>query len=309
MNIVLKICISFLLILCFTACDSKTQKAIKVGLCSWPGYEPLFLAAQNGMLPDSVKVVRFSDPDKAYRAFKSGAIDVVGLTTDELIKYADYGSSPKIFLILDISDGADAVVAKPTVKTLPDLKGKRIAVSHGTLGQYMLYRLLEEANITTDDVSVSIIDIVEQPKAYNEDKADVFVTFEPSKGMMIADGAKLLFDSSQMPNEIIDALAADEDTWNNQRDVMMQIKKGWYEALDYINKNPQKAYMIMGGYENISGAEFAESLNGIKYGSKELNDKLLNSPELVESLKKIQKVMLEKKIVHNTVDLELFLGK
>ena len=309
MRTILKSITILLIILFISGCDKEHRHQIKVGMCQWPGYEPLFLAAKMNMFDEDIKMIRFSSPASAYKAFKSGAIDVVGLTSDEILKYADYGDVPKIFLVLDISDGADAIVAKPSIKTLKEIKGKRIALESSTLAQHILHRALDKVNLTTKDVDMVNIEIVEQPEAYTENKADVFVTFEPSKSMMIKSGANTIFDSSMIPNEIMDVLVSSKSTWTNHKKSLDELKKAWYKTLDYINKNPKKAYEAMGELESISGSDFEKSLEGIKYGTKDLNDKLITNKEILVPLEKLQNIMLDKKILHNRINLSSILEK
>lgn len=299
----------FLTLVFFTGCESTPARPIKVGSCAWPGYEPLFLAAQLKMYDKPIKLLRFSSPAKAYRAFKSGAIDVVALTTDELLKYADYSSVPKIFLILDISNGADALVSIPDIKTIEELKGKTVALESSVLSQYILSRVLQKANLTSKDINIKNIEIIEQPKAYKDKEADAFVTYEPSKGSLIQQGGHVLFDSSMLPNEIVDALAANEKTWKNSQEAIQSLKRGWYKALDYIKEHPQKAYKIMGELEGITADEFEQSLIGLNLGERDLNKQLITEKKLVEPLKKLQRVLLEKKIIHKELDPLLFIGE
>jgi len=309
MTRLIQLLFSSLLIFFIFGCENTPQKPLKVGMCQWPGYEPLFLAAQLNFFDRPVKILRFSSPPKAYQAFKSGAIDVVGLTADELLKHsADNNTISKVFLILDISNGGDAVVAKPSVKDIHDIKGKRVAVESSVLGQYMLQRTLDKAELSYDDVEIHNIEIVDQPKAYKENRADLFVTFEPSRSLILQQGGHVIFDSSMIPNEIVDALAARQTTWENSQESIHAIKRGWYKALDYIQQHPDKAYEIMGKLEGISAQEFKESLNGLKLGTKELNEQMITQKGLIEPLNKLKKMMKETGIIKNDIDTHLFIG-
>ena len=300
---------SIILVFFIIGCENTPQKPLKVGMCQWPGYEPLFLAAQLNLFDRPIKMLRFSSPPKAYQAFKSGAIDVVGLTADELLKHSvDNNSISKVFLILDISNGGDAVVAKPSVKDINDIKGKRVAVESSVLGQYMLQRTLDKANLTYDDIQIQNIEIVDQPQAYKMNKADLFVTFEPSRSLILQQGGHVIFDSRMIPNEIVDALATNETTWKNSQESIDALKNGWYRALEYIEQYPDKAYEIMGRLEGISAKEFEESLDGLKLGTKELNETMIKQKGLVEPLNKLKKMMRDKGLIKHDIDTHLFIG-
>ncbi len=305
----LKLIFGLILISTFIGCEKAPQKPLKVGICQWPGYEPLFLAAQLKFFDYPVKVLRFSSPPKAYQAYNSGAVDVVGLTADELLKHSsDNNSISKIFLVLDISHGGDAVVAKPTISSIQDIKGKKVAVESSVLGQYMLQRTLDNAKLTHDDIDIHNIEIVDQPKAYTEGRADVFVTFEPSRSLILKQGGHVIFDSSMIPNEIVDALAAKPDTLKNVPKGIAAIKRGWYKALEYMQEHPQKAYTMMGNLEGIGAEEFKESLNGLKLGTKELNRKMIQEQGLIEPFKRLQSMMKNKGLIEKELDPHQFIG-
>ena len=302
------ILISLVLVL-MCGCENGSKRTLKVGIIKWPGYEPLALAAQMGMYDEPIKLLRFSSPGKAYSAFKSGAIDVVASTADELLKYADYGNPPKLFLVLDISHGADALVAQKSIKDLRDLKGKTVALESSVLAQYMLIRALDQTSLKPKDITIKNIEIVQQPEAFEKKEADAFVTFEPSRSLMLKQGGHVIFDSSMIPNEIIDALAADQRTWKEEQGALLSLKKGWYKALDYIKENPMKAYKMMGEIEGVSAQAFEDSLDGLMLGSKAVNKDLIKNKKLLPSLIKLQKIMLEKKILKNHINLVSFIGE
>jgi len=43
--------------------------------------------------------------------------------------------------VMDVSNGGDAVMARPEINTLQDIKGKNIAIVNIPLGLYMLNRV------------------------------------------------------------------------------------------------------------------------------------------------------------------------
>jgi len=116
--------LSLIVLFSFTACENSQERPLlKVGISPWPGYEPLVVASEKGYFADAnIRLVRFTTPTDSYRAFRDGIIDVAAFTADEVFHYAEVEDKPRIFLVLDISNGADAIVARKEIKTLNDLK-------------------------------------------------------------------------------------------------------------------------------------------------------------------------------------------
>ncbi len=294
----------------FTGCESKKSSPLTIGMCPWPGYEPIPMAENLGFFKHPIKIIRYSSPHEAYKAFKNGALDVVALTVDELLKLGDSGMSPKVFLITDISKGADALVVHPTIRKLEELQGKRIGLESSVLAQYFLQRILDHSKgLKRDDVRLKTFDIVKQHQAYIKGEADAFITFEPARSALIASGAKVLFDSSMIPNEILDVVATRQEVIDHRtKDIKMFIQ-GWYKAMDYIQKYPDKAYAHMGKIESISKETFENSLEGIEYGTKELNQKMLHNKQIIPALKRLKQTMITNHFIEdNNQSIESLIG-
>ena len=60
-----------------------------------------------------------------------------------------------ITAVIDESAGADKLVAKPEIATINDLKGKKIAFSQGSVGEYFLYYALSLAGLGPQDVTLA----------------------------------------------------------------------------------------------------------------------------------------------------------
>lgn len=302
--------IIFCITVVFTACESKREDPLTIGMCPWPGYEPIPLAQKLGFFKKPIKIIRYSSPHEAYKAFKNGAIDLVALTIDELLKLGDSGMVPKVFLITDISKGADALVAHPSIKSIDALKGKTIGLESSILAQYFLQRILDHSsNLKIEDISVKTVDIVKQHQAYLDTQADAFITFEPAKSALVKSGAQVLFDSSMIPNEILDAVATQDDVLQNRLNDIKMFVQGWYQAMDYIKMYPEQAYAQMADMENISKEVFEKSLMGLEYGTRALNKKLIEDRGIVPALSRLKSIMTKNTLIkENNQSIESLLG-
>ena len=98
------------------------------------------------------------------------------------------------------------MLARPELKELKDIKGRRVGVESGALGAYVLARALQIAGLNRTDISVVSIPVPEQEQAFQGRRVDAVVTMEPNRTRLLAQGARQLFDSSQIPGEIVDVL-------------------------------------------------------------------------------------------------------
>lgn len=122
-------------------CAPGGEAPLRVGTNIWLGYEPFYVARQAGSLPENVRLVEYASASEVLSAFRSRAIEAAAVTLDEAISLAENDNSLRIGLVLDTSDGADALVARPG-RRLSELKGRTIGVESPAVGAYLLGRAL-----------------------------------------------------------------------------------------------------------------------------------------------------------------------
>jgi len=287
------------------SCTSEPQAPLRIGTSVWPGYEPLHLASEMGYFDKMpIKLVEYTSASEVIRAFRNGAIDGALLTLDEVILLAETGLDVKAVLVLDVSHGGDVVLAKPERKTLRDLKGRKIGVETTALGAYVLTPALQRSGMTVSDVTVVPVEIGEHQRAYERGIVDAVVTFEPVKTKILNMGARKLFDSSQIPGEIVDILVIRGDFLKKNRGQIEGVLKGWFRALNYMKENPAKAAGIMAKREQISAGEFELSLEGLRIPDIKENRAMLGgtSPGLRKPAELLIKVMIGNQLIRKEVD-------
>ncbi len=291
----------------FSACEQQSREILKVGISPWPGYEPLALASEKGFFQDTpVRIIRFATPTESYRALRDGIIDVAAFTADEVFHYAEVRDKPRIFLILDISNGADAIVAKKEIKTIDDLKGKRLGVEGSALGDYVIQRALDfsKDGLEASQIQFKPVEINIQEKAFLNDEIDAAVTYEPSKSLLIKAGAHVLFDSSQIPYEIVDVLVTNDKTIEERSSDLENLAKGWFKSLHYINSNYKQMMLKMSQSEETTVEEFQKGYEDLIIPTKDENLKMLGEEgSLQKPMKRLAEMMLAKKSLEKQIDV------
>ncbi|RVC96638.1 taurine ABC transporter substrate-binding protein, partial [Mesorhizobium sp. M2A.F.Ca.ET.017.03.2.1] len=132
--------------------------AIRLGMTTWVGYGPLFLARDLGYFKEAgvdvdLKVIEESALYMA--AVAGGDLDGAASTVDELMKYRSDDLCFKYVVALDDSHGGDGVVTQADVKSLKDLKGQPVALNEGSVSEFWFNVLLKKEGMTEDDVSIT----------------------------------------------------------------------------------------------------------------------------------------------------------
>jgi NitT/TauT family transport system substrate-binding protein len=289
------------------SCTPTPQSPLRVGAIVWPGYEPLFLAKDLGYYAGQpIELRDYPSTTEVTQALRNGELEVAAVTLDEMLLLAQTIPDIRSFLITDFSNGADVLIAKPEIKSLQDLKGRRIGVESNALGSYVLTRVLDKAGLSLKDIQAVSLGISEHEQAYKQNLVDAIVTFEPVRSNLLKVGAKVLFDSSEIPGEIVDVLVVRQEVLTKQESTLKALVTGWFQALDYNQKNPQEAARKMAIREQVSPEQFIESLKLLTIPDRPTNLKLLSQadPSFLQSTQRLAKVMLDKKLLDRSVPLE-----
>jgi len=303
----LKIIVILLAILAGAGCTREPQAPLRVGTHIWPGFEPLYLAREQGYYSsESVRLVEYSSRSDGIRAFRAGAIDAAALTLDEALLLAETTSDMCVVLVLDVSHGADVILTQPALSSLRDLKGKRVGLEASALGAYVLTRALQSVGMTPSEVRTVSLESIEHERAFKEGRVDAVVTYEPFRTKLLAAGARQLFDSSQIPGEIVDVLVVRRTLVAKHGEQISQLVRGWFKALDFIGKEGNRAASLMAQRERLSAGEFQQALQGLRFYDVEENRSMLAgpAPALIPTAQQLGRVMLVNRLIERPPELK-----
>lgn len=272
------------------------EPPLRVASILWVGYQPLHLAQSLGYFPKhSVRLADFNSNTESLRAFRNGDVEVAALTLDEVLLLRAEGHDARVVLIMDYSQGADAIVGRPEIADLAGLKGRRIGVESTAAGAYLLARALEFAGLTTNDVDIVKMGAETQEQAYQTGRADAFATYEPIRTRLIRLGAKELFNSTQMPGEIVDVLAVRGTTLDTHRDAIAAILDGWFKATAYADTMPMDAAQRLAPRLSLTPEEYLQAVHGMRFPSLQENCELLAAPAspMHATVKRLHTLMIQ----------------
>ncbi|MGT2467026.1 ABC transporter substrate-binding protein [Mesorhizobium atlanticum] len=156
--------------------------AIRLGMTTWVGYGPLFLARDLGYFKEAgvdVELKVIEESALYMAAVAGGDLDGAASTVDELMKYRSDDLCFKYVVALDDSHGGDGVVTQADVKSLKDLKGQPVALNEGSVSEFWFNVLLKKEGMTEDDVSVTNMTADDAATAFIAGQVPAAVTWEP----------------------------------------------------------------------------------------------------------------------------------
>jgi NitT/TauT family transport system substrate-binding protein len=256
------------------ACQAP-EPPLRVATSQWIGYQPLHLAEEHALFPaDQIRLVSFSSNTETLRAFRNGNVEVATLTLDEALQLRDVGHDARVILVMDYSEGADSIVARPDIERLEDLRGRRVGVESTAATAYMLSRALEFAGLTADDIEVVHLPVSRQERAWLSGQVDALATYEPLRTRLLQQGARELFSSRQIPGEIVDVLVARARVIEERPEELARLVAAWFAAIDYLGNHPRDAADSMARHAGLSREGLAQALLGIHLPSQAENCRL-----------------------------------
>ncbi|WP_413173931.1 ABC transporter substrate-binding protein [Anabaena azotica] len=286
-------------------CTTEPVAPLRIGANLWTGYETLYLARDLGYYDNQpIKLVDYPSGTEEVRAYRNNEIEGAGVSIDQAISLATSQENIKIIAIMDISHGGDVILGKPGITDMKALKGKRVGVEATSLGAFFITRALEKNGMSVKDIKIVPLKLTEHELAYKKGDVDAVVTFGPARIKLLASGAKLLFDSSRIPGEIVDVIAVSTEAIANHSDTIQALINGRFRALDYLNNNPQDAAIRMAKRTQLTPEQILNAFQGLHQPNLQENKEILNqnNSTFVNSIKKLIQIMVENKLISKVID-------
>ncbi|WP_020573940.1 ABC transporter substrate-binding protein [Actinopolymorpha alba] len=133
-------------------------------------------------LPFTVEFANFTGGPAILEAFRAGAADVAGVGDTPPIQAQASGEDVPIVAAVQRSSRNTRLAVAPgaNVRTLADLKDKRIAYAEGTAQQAIVLRALDKAGLTTTDVELTRLQLGDFLDAVRTGQVDVAPLGEPN---------------------------------------------------------------------------------------------------------------------------------
>lgn len=184
------------------------------------------------------------DFQSSLDAWKADKVDLICNTADVLpvIFPNIMPLEPRVVFQIDWSRGGDVLVAVSSIKTVADLKGKRVAVAFGTPSQTLLLWILAAGGLRYSDIQV-----VKAPSAidaatyFKDGKVDAAVMWSPDDEDCIAKspGAHALRSTREASNAIADIFYAKSSFIQSHQKELKAFVEGWLKAAAEINSSPE----------------------------------------------------------------------
>jgi NitT/TauT family transport system substrate-binding protein len=249
--------------------SSSASDPLKIGYSDWPGYVAWQVAIDKGWFKEAgvdVKFEWFADYSASLEAYSTGNLDGITLTNGDSLVIASGGAKNTMILLLDYSDGNDMVVAKPNIKSLKDLKGKKVGLEVGFVEHLLFLKALEQAGMKETDVTLVNTKTNETPQALQSNDISAIVAWQPSSGEALkrVPGSKAIYTSANVPGLLYDVLSVNPSSMVSHKAEWVKVTKVWDRVVAYVNnpKTQPDAVKIMSARTGLTSEQYFPLLKG-----------------------------------------------
>ena len=199
--------------------------------------------AKNGL---DVEVANFTTGKQCLDTVMGGAADIA--TTAEAPTTAAAMSGQKIAFLArtEYSYIKTLTAAAAGIKSLPDLKGKRIAFTAGTGGEVYTMELLKKAGLKKEDVTLVNLRPQDMVAALSSGSIDAYGTWEPhiSNGIKALGAKASPLDTKGIYAETFNIVVM-QDYLQKKPAVLTSFLKSLVEAEAWMKANPDEAVKVV----------------------------------------------------------------
>jgi NitT/TauT family transport system substrate-binding protein len=256
---------------------------LRIAYSDWPGWVAWEIAIQKGWFKEAGVDVDFKwfEYAPSMEAYSAGKVDAVAVTNGDALVTGSSGGKSTCIVANDYSDGNDMIVAKPGIKTMAQLKGKKIGVEVGFVDHLLLMNALKSAHMTDKDVQIVNVPTDQTPQSLKSGTVDAIAAWQPNSGNALKElpGSTPIFTSANVPGLIYDLLCVNPRSLAEHKADWAKVVKTWFRVTDFIAdpKNLDEAAKIMSARVGLTPEQYKPLMKGTH---------LLNLAENIKHYKK-----------------------
>jgi sulfonate transport system substrate-binding protein len=290
--------------------------ALRIGSTA-PGHLKFILAREKGWIEkefakDGIKVefVTFmGGGSEATTALATGSIDVTYTGSNPALRLAASGADVKMVGLSNwVKTGGTAIIVRPDspIKTLADLKGKKVAYLAGTVRHSSLSKALKSVGLTTKDIDSLNLPFEAAGPALTRGDIDAIVESDNTAQRLIdSGGARLLADGADHPEWASPyPISVNGDFFRKYPDVVRRLLKVDLQIARWADANYEDTVKtFVDATKSSDKAVRASYKAGVFYQDPKITD------ESLEALKAEEAFMAEAGLLKGAVDYSKWVDK
>jgi NitT/TauT family transport system substrate-binding protein len=297
--------------------EQQVASPLRIAYSDWPGWVAWEIGIQKGWFKEEGVDVEFKwfEYVPSMEAYSADKVDAVTMTNGDALVTGSSGAKSVGILLNDFSNGNDMLVAQPNIKSVADLKGKKVGVEVGFISHLLLMNALASAGLTDQDVELVNVPTDQTPQTLKAGDVSAIVAWQPNSGQALKEvpGSKPIFTSANVPGLIYDLLYVSPKSLKERRADWLKVVKVWFRIGAFVidPKNSEEAAKIMSARVGMGADPYKALMGGTHFldakGNMEHFKKADALTSVYGSSKVVDKFQLDNKIYKAPVAYEQYL--
>ncbi len=269
--------------------QNQSLKPLRVGITSWVGFDIARYAEPSGIFKQrglEVELVQFENNQDVSRAVMRGRLDATFTSFSDVMQVDPGNSKPVVLMTTNISAGADGIVAKPEIKSVEDLRGKKVAAKLGTVNHLILLEALKAHQIKPSDVQILDYSNDVAVQKIRTGEIDAAVLWQPVLGETAKSvKGNIIHTTKEVDSLVIDILMSTNSIVKAKKAELKQFMLAWFDVMHAVETQPKKVFNAVGEQLGQSGEAFGSDYAGLKKGDITLNQRMFGAEGRLKSVK------------------------
>ena len=244
---------------------AQAQDSFKVCWSIYAGWMPWAYGAESGIVKKwadkydiNIDVVQINDYIESINQYTVGEFDACTMTNmDALTIPAAGGVDSTALIVGDFSNGNDGIILKGESE-LAAIKGQNVNLVELSVSHYLLARALDSVGLSEADVQVVNTSDADMVAIYGTDDVTSVATWNPLLSEISEQpSSTVVFNSAQIPGEIIDLLVINTDTLAAHPELGKALTGAWYEIMATMSSDSEQGVAARSYMAEASGTDLA----------------------------------------------------
>ncbi|MGB7712323.1 MAG: ABC transporter substrate-binding protein [Microcoleus sp.] len=279
------------------ACNQAPQQLapLRVGITTWAGFDIVLYAQEAGLFKQrglDVQLIRFENQQDATRAMLRGTLDANFASLWDVMQSDSESDKPAVVMVTNISRGADGIVAQPAIKSVEELRGKRVGAKLGTVNHLILLEALKLHQIKPAEVKVEDISNEMAVDLMQNKRLDAAVIWQPLLGETAQSiKGNIIYTTQEIDSLVIDTLASRTTIIRTKKAELKQFIMAWFDIMSAVETKPNVVFQKVAQKLGQKGEAFAKDYAGLKKGDIAMQQQMFKSGRLPEAIAQMAELL------------------
>lgn len=286
-----------------TGTDSHKEKIV-IRVAHQPGHAQPIIANQKGFFKEEfgedveIQLSVFASGPPIIEAFTAGQVDFCFVGDQPAIQGIANGLDIKILASYASTEAGNALIAteKSGIKTLTDIKGKKIGYTVGSVGHQLLLKFLSSQNLTETDAELLNLSPADMYASLQAGTIDAAITWEPYITNSVSEGIATIIQDGTGYKYNVNVIAGSSKFVSQNPDITARLLKVFNKAAVWADEHQDEALEIIGEASSIDPKAFETSFS-------KFNRSLFLDTKKIDSIKETASYLYQQGLIRKEVDV------